>query len=122
MDREGHGFARAGCRADGVLGLGHRSMVVNLHNQTAVVEGHAALGEVVEHVVRDRPGPEVFEKELHGGVVRKGAFLLVEAEVFRVKVDDQGRRVPGELPENVGTSNHCVSVLAIAWSVRVAMW
>jgi hypothetical protein len=43
----------------------------------------------------------MFEENAHWRLVGEGAILLIEAEVIGVKMDHQGRRVAGELLEDV---------------------
>ena len=76
-------------------------MVVELDNETAIVEADFGLDKVFEEVVGDGATSDVFEEYLHRRLVLKHAVLSIESEMCCMQVDNEGWRIAGMLVENV---------------------
>ena len=80
---------------------------MNLDDKATFIKGHVGLIEVSQEIVRDRARPEVLEKHLHGRFVRKHALLVLEAEMRRMKLDNQRRRSTCKLSQYISIGNDC---------------
>ena len=63
--------------------------VVNSMYNFTVIKRNIALEKFLQHIVRYRLSSDVFQKYSHWRIISKTTILLIEAEVCRVKMEDE---------------------------------
>lgn len=67
----------------------------------AFIESDISPQQLLHHIMGNGSGTNVFDDDLHLGIIREASILLLEAEMCWVKVEDKRGRAFGELLEDV---------------------
>ena len=75
-------------------------MIVDLDDQTVIVEGNVARKELLKHVVGYCLRSQMLQELFHRRVIWKVPVLLIKLPRIWVQMDDEGGRVASELGED----------------------